>query len=146
MILLGNKVERLRDNCSRVLTRTRRTDHITPVLKSLPGFLLVIDFKVLLLLLYRSLISARPFLARFININPAVSLQSAVSISSQNQLLATVLHILNQLPTPATFQSKFKTVLFSYAFDWFDYCSFTCIQLYLISILNVLLSSFNWLI
>lgn len=54
-----------------------------------------------------------------INKIPIGSLQSALCISSQNQLLATMLHIWNQLPTLATFKSKFKTVLFSCAFYWF---------------------------
>ncbi len=116
------QLQLIQNAAARFLTRTRKSEHITPVLRSLHWLPVTfrIDFKVLLLV-YKSLNALGPkyiadMLTEYKSNRPLRSLGSS-------QLEIPRVHSWNQLPeeircdkTLATFKSRLKTHLFSCAF------------------------------
>ena len=130
-------VQLIQNAAARLLTRTKKRDHITPILKSLHWLPVHfrIDFKVLLLV-YKSLNGLGPtYIADMLSLyTPGRELRSTGTgqlvvprvKSKQGEMAFSfyAIHRWNQLPlvirsapTVACFKKKLKTSLFSLAFE-----------------------------
>ncbi len=128
------QLQLIQNAAARILTRTRQSEHITPVLRSLHWLPVTfrIDFKVLLLI-YKSLNGQGPkYIADMLTeYNPNRPLRSLGSSqleiprvhTKQGESALAIMPPWNQLPeeircakTLATFKSSLKTRLFSCAF------------------------------
>ncbi|KAK0143133.1 hypothetical protein N1851_018750 [Merluccius polli] len=123
------QLQLIQNAAARVLTRTKRSEHITPVLKSLHWLPVSyrIDFKVLLLV-YKSLNGLGPEYMNdiLVEYKPSRALRSTdleFKLNMVKQLLAAAQNWnklpaeLKSAPTVSIFKSRLKTLLFSCAYD-----------------------------
>ncbi len=162
------QLQLIQNAAARILTRTRKSEHITPVLRSLHWLPVTfrIDFKVLLLV-YKSLNGIGPkymadMLTEYKPNRPLRSLGSSQleiprvhTKQGESAFSYYAARSWNQLPeeircakTLATFKSRLKTHLFSCAFvEWAlcyvrTDCIILCIILFYLTVLNFILNQF----
>ncbi len=162
------QLQLIQNAAARILTRTRKSEHITPVLRSLHWLPVTfrIDFKVLLLV-YKSLNGLGPkymadMLTEYKPNRPLRSLGSSQleiprvhTKQGESAFSYYAARSWNQLPeeircakTLATFKSRLKTHLFSCAFvEWAlcyvrTDCIILCIILFYLTVLNFILNQF----
>ncbi len=162
------QLQLIQNAAARILTRTRKSEHITPVLRSLHWLPVTfrIDFKVLLLV-YKSLNGIGPkymadMLTEYKPNRPLRSLGSSQleiprvhTKQGESAFSYYAARSWNQLPeeircakTLATFKSSLKTHLFSCAFvEWAlcyvrTDCIILCIILFYLTVLNFILNQF----
>ncbi len=162
------QLQLIQNAAARILTRTRKSEHITPVLRSLRWLPVTfrIDFKVLLLV-YKSLNGLGPkyiadMLTEYKPNRPLRSVGSSQleiprvhSKQGESAFSYFAAHSWNQLPeeircakTLATFKSRLKTHLFSCAFVEWELCYvptdciILCIILFYLTVLNFILNQF----
>ena len=143
------QLQLIQNAAARVLTRTKKVDHITPVLRSLHWLPVYqrIDFKILLLV-YKALNGFGPkyisdLLPRY---EPSRSLRSSGTCLLSVPRIRTkhgaaafsyyAPHIWNKLPencrsasTLTSFKSRLKTFIFATAFNWSNFKSWTALWL-----------------
>ncbi len=162
------QLQLIQNAAARILTRTRKSEHITPVLRSLHWLPVTfrIDFKVLLLV-YKSLNGLGPkymadMLTEYKPNRPLRSLGSSQleiprvhTKQGESAFSYYAARSWNQLPeeircakTLATFKSSLKTHLFSCAFvEWAlcyvrTDCIILCIIIFYLTVLNLILNQF----
>ncbi len=125
------QLQLIQNAVARILTRTRKSEHIAPVLRSLHWLPVTfrIDFKVLLLFINHSMaLDLNTLQICSININQ-LEIPRVHTKQGESAFSYVAVHSWNQLPeeircakTLATFKSSLKTHLFSCAFIKWALC------------------------